>query len=117
MEEEYSKAWVHHYTVNDHHPEHWYDFSTNTAKDMSLRAILHMLCDWESFHIANPKGEDTIDWWMNKAQKERKVMSPRTIAIVDELLFNIIHPERKADYQPKESISQYVVDKTDKQKS
>ena len=34
----------HHYTENDHHPEHW----PNGIDDMSLLSIIEMLCDWKA---------------------------------------------------------------------
>lgn len=34
----------HHYAENDHHPEHW----PNGVADMSLLALIEMLCDWKA---------------------------------------------------------------------
>lgn len=89
IEERYQEAWVHHYTHNDHHPMYWYDSTTNEIKDMSLSAIVHMICDWESFSTDD---ESTANWWNGKAVEERKYMTEKTIAIVDELI-KLIHPE------------------------
>ena len=45
-EEDFERAWEHHYTVNSHHPEYW--IHDNVILDMSLPAILEMLCDWKA---------------------------------------------------------------------
>ena len=37
-------ALQHHYTYNDHHPEHY----QNGIQGMSLMALLEMLCDWRA---------------------------------------------------------------------
>ncbi len=34
----------HHYEQNDHHPEHY----SNGVRDMSLMALIEMLCDWRA---------------------------------------------------------------------
>lgn len=77
------EAWEHHYTTNDHHPMFWKDSKTGAPIDMSLRAIIHMICDWEAMSLNF--GTDTLEWW-KKAEKERKAMTDATINIVEELL-------------------------------
>ena len=42
----FAEAWAHHYTVNDHHPEHW--VVNNIPQPMSKTAIAEMLLDWEA---------------------------------------------------------------------
>ena len=84
-EQDYQDAWKHHYTVNDHHPEHWY--IAGKATDMSMRAILEMICDWQSFVFIG-KGNATVFWFNNpegKAEKE-KIMTPKTIETVERIL-------------------------------
>ena len=54
-----NKAWAHHFSTNDHHPEYWIidrdqhinlilneQFDTLKSEDMSIEAIFEMLCDW-----------------------------------------------------------------------
>ena len=96
VEEAYNNAWLHHYQNNDHHPKHWYDFENNVARDMSLGAIIHMLCDWESFYVNS--GRSTVKWWIEDAEEERKFISPKTVSILEYILFNIIHPEEYKEY-------------------
>ena len=91
VDEKYQAAWVAHYTLNDHHPKHWYDFENNVARDMSLGSIIHMLCDWMSFYLDSPSR--VLEWWINDAEEERKFISPKTITIVDYILYNILFPE------------------------
>ena len=87
----YQEAWVHHYTMNDHHPKHWYDFENNVAGDMSLGAIIHMICDWESFNLDSPS--TLLKWYQKWSVEEHKFMSPKTITITEYILYNILHPE------------------------
>lgn len=76
--ENFNKAWEHHYKNNPHHPGYW------TDKEMTLDAIIEMLADWVAMSIKFHSS--TRDFWENKAGKERSLMSPRVIKIVDELL-------------------------------
>jgi hypothetical protein len=85
----YEKCWEHHYTVNDHHPLHWVDKASGIVKDMTLDAIVEMLCDWEGMSMKF--GGSTVDWYTNKAQDEKKAMSTKTKQIVEDLLFNVLH--------------------------
>lgn len=89
IEEKSEQAWKHHYQNNDHHPMYWVDEKTGEIKDMSLEAIIHMLCDWEAMSIYH--GGDPLEWYNNKADKEKSCMSPKTKDIVEELLFNVLH--------------------------
>lgn len=116
VESNYNLAWFHHLTFNDHHPDFWKwvdiidmqvpDTSTvreggpvsmktvkqrvilKTPKDvanpMKPIAILHMICDWEAMSIKF--GSSTSDWYINKAEDERKALNPKTRKIVEELL-------------------------------
>ena len=84
-EEAYEEAWKHHYTVNDHHPEHW--IVDGQPTNMSMRAILEMICDWQSFAYIN-KGTASDFWYNNpegKAEKS-KIMTSYTINTVERIL-------------------------------
>ena len=89
VEERYEECWKHHYQTNDHHPMHWVDPETNTPRDMSLRAIIEMICDWEAMGLKF--NSDTLKWYEEEAVDEKKAMSTNTKQIVEELLYNIIH--------------------------
>ena len=90
VEERYEECWKHHYMTNDHHPMHWVDSESGVPRDMSLRAIIEMICDWEAMSIAF--NSDTIEWYESDNSKdERKAMSVNTKQIVDELLYNVLH--------------------------
>ena len=82
----YEKAWEHHYRNNDHHPQYWKK-EDGSMEDMSLDAIVEMICDWEAMGIKFKS--NTIEWW-NKAEKEKSFMTDKTKEIVDEIL-GIIH--------------------------
>lgn len=89
LEERYNECWKHHYETNDHHPKHWVDTETGIPRDMSLKAIIEMICDWES--MALKFDSDTIKWYEEEAEDEKKCMSTNTKQIVEELLYNVLH--------------------------
>lgn len=89
VEERYEECWKHHYQTNVHHPMHWVDQETKIPRDMSLPAIIEMICDWES--MALMFNSDTIKWYETKAEDEKKCMSANTKEIVEELLYNVLH--------------------------
>lgn len=80
----YQEAWKHHYKENDHHPLFWCDEQGHPKDDMSLVAILHMLCDWEAMGMKFNTG--TYDWYYNSAKEERDQMTENTKKIVEKLL-------------------------------
>ena len=43
----------HHYAANDHHPEHY----PGGISDMSLVALLEMLCDWKAATLRHDDGD------------------------------------------------------------
>ena len=85
----YQECWEHHYKTNDHHPMYWVNEELLEPVDMSLRAIIEMLCDWEAVSLY--QGTSTVDWYKNYAEDEKKAMSLNTKAIVEDLLFNVLH--------------------------
>ena len=88
-EEEYNEAWEHHYKMNDHHQKHWID-ANNTITDMSLSAIVEMICDWLS--ISDYYKSSTLDWWRSdQSDEERSYMTEKTRLITEELLEKIIY--------------------------
>ena len=77
----FDKAWEHHYTVNDHHPEYW------KGKDMSKVAIAEMICDWEA--MSHKFGGNPLEYFEKERYKKKKVMSEKTFEIVDNALHAI----------------------------
>lgn len=86
VSEIFEEAWRHHYLNNSHHPLYWKNSETNEIADMSLEAIIEMICDWEAMSMKFKS--DTIEWY-NKAE-EKSQMTENTKEIVEEILFNII---------------------------
>lgn len=82
------EAWVHHYTANKHHPNHYVDINTGEVRDMELKDIIHMLCDWLA--MGRKFGNDTRTWYEKDAEKEKKCMTDRTKELVEEILYNVI---------------------------
>ena len=50
IEEDFDKAWRHHYHVNDHHWEYWID-DKGKPMDMYWSAIIEMIIDWQAFGL------------------------------------------------------------------
>ena len=84
--EKFEEAWKHHYVNNPHHPNHWVDDNGN-IRDMDLKYIVEMLCDWQAMSIKF--NSNTIDWYTNNAKDEKECMTDNTKSIVEDLLFNI----------------------------
>ena len=93
-----NKAWVHHVLCNDHHPEHWKcengEFHEDaTPKDMSLDAIIHMICDWEA--MSKKFHTNTYEWYQNQCDCKEH-MSEKTIRNLEILLeFLYVKQDRK----------------------
>lgn len=87
----FMKAWELHYTRNDHHPMFWIvkENDNKVIKDMSLSAIIHMICDWCAMSYSKTQNFNPITWYNSKAEEEKASMSPKTKQLVDELLFLI----------------------------
>ncbi len=98
-QEKFEEAWKHHYMNNDHHPFYWqyHKYERNEDKitfvecekldiptDMTIKAILHMICDWEAMSIKF--NTNTVEWYCTKAEKERSAMSEKTRKKVETIL-------------------------------
>ena len=86
----YEAACQHHFMNNDHHPQWWCidntegEFKLGDPSDMSIVAMLHMLCDWEGMSME--VGGSTKKWWAaNRADKSR-YMTENTVKFVDMLV-------------------------------
>lgn len=82
IDERYRAAWIHHYKNNSHHPDHWYNSELGKYNDMTLGAIIHMICDWYSMSLYY--NSSIVDWYNNQAITEKKAMSEYTRNRVDE---------------------------------
>ncbi len=81
---EFNKAWEHHYTNNEHHPEYW------NGDDMPYIYILEMLCDWGSFSIENKNFKELSDYYFNEARDDsEKNLSEATKEIIEDIISKI----------------------------
>jgi hypothetical protein len=81
---EYEKAWEHHWSNNEHHPEYW------DGEDMPYIYILEMICDWGSFSIASGNMKELSDFYFNKAINDpEKNLSENTKTIIEDILSRI----------------------------
>jgi cytidylate kinase len=91
-EEDFKKAWKHHYTVNDHHPEYW----KNT--DMPNIAIAELICDWEA--MSRKFGGNPLEYFeKNKAKLKAKM---------NEYSYNAIYNALKNIYDIKMDLKESV---------
>ena len=72
VKKEYDRAWKRHYTLNDHHWEHWKidkkgeDVDSNYG-EMKVVALLELICDWMAMSI---KFNNTVkDYYMKEKKK------------------------------------------------
>jgi len=105
VEDEYEKAWVHHYMVNPHHPEFWNhtdivngqliplkDARPEGPRDMDLLNIMHMICDWSGMSLKFRNTYSPISWYNTQAKDERAAMSTNTRHILY-LILSMLFPE------------------------
>lgn len=80
----FDKAWEHHYTVNDHHPEHYYSADSRTAAEMPIKAVCEMFCDWLAMSINF--NSSPAKWYENHQNQSPFIWHPNTEALIDEYL-------------------------------
>ena len=90
-EEAFEEAWKHHYTVNDHHPEHWADINGN-PKNMPLPQVIHMMCDWASFAVSGDGDafvfdkNETVEFWNKEKVTNRKKYTEEMVSLIDRII-------------------------------
>ena len=88
IEDEYNEAVEHHYKNNPHHQKYWKN-EDGSFRDMDLGSIIEMICDWEA--MSKHFGQNTWEWYSSDdAEHERNNMTPKTKAIVEELLQKLL---------------------------
>ena len=108
MDEKYEDAFKHHVKMNDHHPGHWVDDNGNPI-DMTLVAILHMICDWESFSFNELREgieRNTIKWYEESAKDEKKAMTDNTRKLAEELLYRVFHNQTPPEFVSAQELSE-----------
>ena len=88
--DEYGKAWEHHYTVNDHHWNHWVK-DDGEAEPMSAPALYELICDWTG--MGYKFGNDGYEYY--HSNKESMTIHPDTRTKLESIL-SIIHYFNKA---------------------
>jgi len=105
VEDEFEKAWTHHYMVNPHHPDFWNhtdmvngqliplkDSRPEGPRDMDLLNIMHMICDWSGMSLKFRNTYSPISWYNTQAKDERAAMSKNTKHILY-LILSMMFPE------------------------
>lgn len=90
----YDEACIHHYKFNDHHPEYWIDIPKydkgmdvpkNKIRRMPKTAIVHMLCDWQSFMFLG-RGNAYDFYYKVDYNKFNRILHPDAIKDVEKAL-------------------------------
>lgn len=89
IEDEFQKAWKHHYKYNNHHPEHWkvHLDDGDVYSNMSTDALMEMILDWIS--VSMTYKTSTYDWWFsNPSGRAEKVtmLNENIIKIIDGIM-------------------------------
>ena len=89
VDEEFNKAFIHHTKCNDHHPEHWIEWSEIQKRNISIamddEAIVEMLLDWIAMSMA--RNQSVYKWWTtdNGGREEKKsLMDKMDFKFVDQ---------------------------------
>lgn len=80
--DDFEKAWEHHYSVNKHHSEYWFDENGN-PKEMNHMYVIEMICDWIAMSIkfcGNP-----YEWYKENVDSKIK-LHDNTKKLVESLL-------------------------------
>ena len=64
VEEDFNKAWCHHYSNNDHHPEYYCTYN-GRCKEMPDAAIIEMALDWIAMSM-NPSADKAYVYYERK---------------------------------------------------
>ena len=64
--EDFEKAWKHHYTVNDHHPEHY--CLDGEPKEIPKVAMAELICDWDA--MSRKFGGNPLKWYNDNAARK-----------------------------------------------
>ena len=92
-EDEFSRAWLHHIHVNEHHWQHWVlvngygkfgDPGVVTAIEMPKVHAFEMVADWWSFSWRKGDLHEVFGWYED--HKEKIVLHPNTRAYVERIL-------------------------------
>lgn len=60
---DFDKAWIHHYTVNTHHWNHWYAIKKDVDA-MDLISVIELCCDWIAMNMVF--SGTAIDFYNNR---------------------------------------------------
>ena len=82
VKDDFDLAWVHHYSVNPHHPEFW--IRPSGVKPMPKIFIAEMLCDWAAMSM---QFNSSTKKWYRAQTKEDLPLHSYTAKIV-ESIFN-----------------------------
>ena len=83
--EKLDRAWERHYTLNDHHPEFWYN-SDRGPSEMSNEAMLEMISDWVAMSIKFHNSP--YEWFHGALDSGEIVLHPKTIEKCEVILSN-----------------------------
>ena len=107
------RAWIHHYSINDHHPEYWIinrkennelilneEWDKLKSYEMSIESILEMLCDWIAMSLNFHSS--LLTWYYSEGYKYP--FAEQTKEIVNKII-KFFKQHSEIDYR----ISSYIV--------
>lgn len=111
-----NKAWIHHFMNNDHHPEYWIidkdidlilkeQFTGLESEDMSIEAILEMICDWIAMSLYF--NSSLITWYYNEGSKYPFSILTRNIV---ENIIDILDKKYNLEYRVLTYIPNNLID-------
>lgn len=87
IEKEFDKAWIHHYTHNDHHPEFWQYKVGDKVVTIPMKddAFAEMIIDWAAMSLM--RNSSTLDWWKKEGRADKSnYLDESDIKFLDSLL-------------------------------
>ncbi len=101
----YSLAWMHHKGRNRHHFEYWTDYNPVTKRiepvEMPIRFVKEMFCDRVAaskiYNGKNYNDSMPLDYFLKG--KPRRVIHPKTGALIESLLTMLAEKGEKATFQ------------------
>lgn len=92
----YSPSWIHHYHINKHHYQYWWDEDENgniIPMKMPYKYVIESFCDMlgasKAYNPKNWQPEMLLDYWKNKCVGKR-IMHDKSTNLVEHLILKLV---------------------------
>lgn len=82
---DFDKAWAHHYSVNPHHWNHWFNIETKECTPMGILSIMEMIIDWHAMGIKF--GDNPLKYYEKNV--DTIMLHPDTRDTLEDLLYKL----------------------------